>query len=80
MAAHRCHGPLFLLNRVIIDSSGELTNRVCRGENSIPLRGMREGRNGGAVRYTAGQHPDKLRPCKHWCGGQPVDETGSGQA
>src|SRR5918992_1284518 len=33
-----------------------------------------------AVGYTRALRPDKLRPCNHWCGGQPVDETGSGQA
>ena len=49
-------------------------------ENSIPLRGRREGRNLGVVGYNPILGPDKLRPCKHWCGGQPVGETGSGQA
>jgi homoserine acetyltransferase len=48
-------------------------------ESPIPLRGMLVGRNGAVVGYTAGEHADKLRPCKHWCGKQPVDETGSGQ-
>jgi hypothetical protein len=60
-----------------------LDSHICHGnydESTIPLCSMREGRNGGAVGYTGGPHPDKLRPCNHWCGGQPVDETGSGQA
>src|SRR5215217_8830772 len=49
-------------------------------ESPIPRRGRREGRNGGAVGDTGGRHADKRRPCQHWCGGQPVDETGAGQA
>jgi hypothetical protein len=51
-----------------------------RDENSTPLRGRREGRNLGVVGYNPVLGPDKLRPCKHWCAAQPVDETGSGQA
>src|SRR5688572_12656642 len=34
----------------------------------------------GSVGYICALRPDKRRPCNHWCGGQPVDETGSGQA
>ncbi len=49
-------------------------------ESPIPRRGRRAGRNGGAVGYNADLDPDKRRPCSHWCGGQPVDVTGSGQA
>jgi hypothetical protein len=32
------------------------------------------------VGYPRALRPDKRRPCNHWCGGQPVDETGAGQA
>jgi hypothetical protein len=49
-------------------------------ESAIPLRGMPVGRNRAVVGYIAGEHADKRRPCNHWCGKQPVDETGSGQA
>jgi hypothetical protein len=38
------------------------------------------GETGAIVRYNLDRYPDKLRPCKDWCGGQPAGETGSGQA